>query len=129
MKVSIALGATAVIGVLVGASACSNPSGKSWAITYEVSDQGGGTLSEVSWADSPDRYEDKVVQREMAGPVGVPWKQDVVVTAGQKAIVTAKPTGRLRLTCRILLDGTKELAKVTAPAAGDPVTCEKVTDS
>lgn len=116
-------------GVLVGVSACSNPSGKSWAITYEVTDQNGGTLSDVSYAQSPDRYNDEVKQSTVDGPVGVPWKQEVVVAAGQKAEITAKPTGGLTLTCRILLDGEKELAKATASAAGGPVTCEKVTDS
>jgi hypothetical protein len=128
MKIRIVLGVTAVIGALAGVSACSNPSGKSWSITYEVTDQSGGTLSEVSYATSPDRYEDKVVQHQAAGPVGVPWKQEVVITAGQKAGVTATPSGNLKLTCRILLDGTKELASTTASAPGKPVTCEKLTD-
>ncbi|MGP4016706.1 hypothetical protein [Saccharopolyspora sp. 5N708] len=129
MKVRIVLGVTALLGALVSTSACSNPTGKSWAITYEVSDQGGGTLSEVSYADSPDRYVDEVTQHAVPGPVGAPWKQEVVVSAGQKAEVTAKPTGDLTLTCRILLDGEKELASATAPAPGEPVTCEKLTDS
>ncbi|MCE7010239.1 hypothetical protein LWC34_46665 [Kibdelosporangium philippinense] len=129
MDARMLLGATAVIGVLVGASACSNPSGKSWAITYEVTDQAGGTLSEVNYSKSPNRYQDEVTQSAVPGPVGVPWKMEVVVTAGQRAEVTAKPTGKLRLTCRILLDGTKELARATAPATGEPVTCAKQTDS
>ncbi|MCI2423565.1 hypothetical protein MOQ72_39780 [Saccharopolyspora sp. K220] len=129
MKVRIALGITVVLGALVSASACSNPTGKSWAITYEVSDQNGGELSEVSYANSPDRYADEVTQHTLTGPIGVPWKQDVVVTAGQKADVIATPTGNLTLTCRILLDGEKELASATAPGPGQPVTCEKLTDS
>ncbi|GAB3896926.1 hypothetical protein GCM10029964_079030 [Kibdelosporangium lantanae] len=53
----------------------------------------------------------------------------MVITAGQKAQVTATPTGNLKLTCRILLDGRKVLATATASTAGKPVTCEKVTDS
>ncbi|MBN6040494.1 hypothetical protein [Amycolatopsis sp. 195334CR] len=129
MEIKQGLGIVLAAGVLLGASACSNPSGKSWAITYEVTDANGGTLSDVSFAQSPDRYNDEVKQDTVTGPVGVPWKQEVVVAAGQKAEVTAKPTGDLTLTCRILLDGVKELAKVTAPAAGGPVTCEKTTDS
>ncbi|MEV4317080.1 hypothetical protein [Actinocrispum sp. NPDC049592] len=125
MKIAPAVGAMLLIGV----SACSNPAGRSWAITYEVTDQGGGTLSEISYATSPDRYEHAVAQHKVDGPVGVPWKEEVVITAGQQAEVTATPTGSLRLTCRILLDGRKELASSTAPAAGKPVTCAKVTDS
>ncbi|MFD9888133.1 hypothetical protein ACFWY9_02235 [Amycolatopsis sp. NPDC059027] len=129
MKTKTVLCGVLAVGGLMAVSACSNPIGKSWAITYEVSANADGTLSEASYALSPDRYENKVVQHPVPGPVGVPWKQEVVISAGQKAAVTAMPAKDLTLTCRILLDGTKELAKSTAPAAGAPVTCEKVTDS
>lgn len=118
-----------MIVLCAGLAACSNPTGKSWAITYEVTGKTNGTLAQVGYADSPNRYNDEVKQQSVQGPVGVPWKQDVVVTAGQKAQLTATPTGDVTLTCRILLDGVKELAKATAPGPGQPVRCEKVTDS
>ena len=129
MKTRVVLAATAVAGALVSASACSNPTGKAWAITYEVTDQNGGTLSEVSYAKSPSSFNRETRQSKVDGPVGVPWKEEVVITAGGKAEVTATPSGNMKLTCRILLDGEKELASATAPAAGQPVTCAKVTDS
>ena len=129
MKTRVVLAATAVAGALVSASACSNPTGKAWAITYEVTDQNGGTLSEVSYAQSPSSFNHETRKAKVDGPVGVPWKEKVVVSAGGKAEVTATPSGNMRLTCRILLDGEKELASATAPAAGQPVTCAKVTDS
>lgn len=122
-------GVLATVVLCAGLAACSNPSGKSWAITYEVTGQDNGTLAKVDYADSPNRYNDEIKQQTVQGPVGVPWKQDVVVTAGQQAEVTATPTGTLTLTCRVLLDGVKELAKSTAPGPGRPVSCAKVTDS
>lgn len=122
-------GVLTLVLLCAGLTACSNPTGKSWAITYEVTGQRDGTLSHVGYADSPNRYNDEIKQQAVDGPVGVPWKEDVVVTAGQQAQLTATPSGDLTLTCRILLDGVKELAKATAPGPGQPVKCAKTTDS
>ncbi|MEA5367374.1 hypothetical protein VA596_48140 [Amycolatopsis sp., V23-08] len=129
MKINAVLGTVVLCGALAGVAGCSNPTGKSWAITYEVTGQDNGTLAKVGYANSPDRYQDEIKQQSVQGPVGVPWKQDVVVAAGQKAEVTATPTGGLTLTCRILLDAEKELARATAPGPGQPVSCAKTTDS
>jgi hypothetical protein len=105
------------------------PDRKSWAITYEVIGQSSGTLAKVGYANSPDRYQDEIAQQTVQGPVGVPWKQDVVVAARQKAEITATPTGGRTLTCRILLDAQKELARATAPGPGQPVSCARTTGS
>ena len=129
MKIKAVAGVVVLCGALAGVAACSNPTGKSWAITYEVTGQTGGTLAKVGYADSPNRYNDEIKQQTVQGPVGVPWKQDVVVSAGQQAAITATPTGGLKLTCRILLDGVKELNRATAAQAGQPVSCAKTTDS
>ncbi|WP_020660094.1 hypothetical protein [Amycolatopsis benzoatilytica] len=121
------LSATIAVITLASVCACSNPTGKSWAITYEVT--GAGPVTGISYGESGNRYEDKVASHELTGPLGLPWKQDVVVSAGQPASVTATPSSAAVLTCRILLDKTKELAKATSPAAGEPVTCKHTTDS
>ncbi|WP_245787269.1 hypothetical protein [Amycolatopsis saalfeldensis] len=120
--------ATAILALFAGLTACSNPTGKSWAISYELTAGNSGTVTKLAYAESVDRYQDNVSQHELTGPLGLPWKLDVVVSAGQDAKVTATPSGDVALTCRILLDKTKELAKTTA-AAGQPVTCAKKTDS
>ncbi|GAB3896930.1 hypothetical protein GCM10029964_079040 [Kibdelosporangium lantanae] len=65
----------AVAAVVLGVTACSNPSGKSWAITYEVTGQSEGPLAEVTYANSPNRYEDKVADHKVTGPVGTPGKK------------------------------------------------------
>jgi hypothetical protein len=120
--------ATAILALVGGLTACSNPTGKSWAISYELTTEGSGTVTKLAYAETTDRYQDDVAQHDLTGPLGLPWKLDVVVSAGQEAKVTATPSGDAALTCRILLDKTRELAKVTA-AAGQPVTCAKKTDS
>ncbi|WP_328611482.1 hypothetical protein OG943_20990 [Amycolatopsis sp. NBC_00345] len=120
--------ATAILALGAGLTACSNPTGKSWAISYELTTEGSGTVTKLAYNETADRYQDDVAQHDLNGPLGLPWKLDVVVSAGQEAKVTATPSGGAALTCRILLDKTKELAKVTA-AAGQPVTCTKKTDS
>ncbi|MDT8914799.1 hypothetical protein [Amycolatopsis sp. PS_44_ISF1] len=120
--------ATAALVLVAGLTACSNPTGKSWAISYELTGQSPGSVTKLSYAESVDRYQDQVSQHELRGPLGLPWRLDVVVSAGQEAKVTATPSGDAALTCRILLDETRELAKTTA-AAGQPVICAKTTDS
>jgi hypothetical protein len=129
MKIKAVLGTVVLCGAPAGVAGCSNPTGKSWAITYEVTGQSSGTLAKVGYANSPDRYQDEITQQTVQGPVGVPWKQDVVVAAGQKAEITATPTGGLTLTCRILLDAQKELARAAAPGPGQPMSCAKTTGS
>jgi hypothetical protein len=120
--------ATAILALFAGLTACSNPTGKSWAISYELTAGGSATVTKLAYAESADRYQNDVTQHDLTGPLGLPWKLDVIVSAGQEAKVTATPSGDAALTCRILLDKTKELAKATA-AAGQPVTCAKKTDS
>ncbi|WP_031470287.1 hypothetical protein [Sciscionella sediminilitoris] len=130
MKARILCCAAVTVAVIGTVSGCSNPTGKSWAISYEVTAPNGGTLSAVSYSASADRYQDEVSDRKVTGPVGLPWKEpNAIVSAGKDAKLTATPTGQALLSCRILLDGTKELAKATAPAPGKPVTCRHRTDS
>ncbi|WP_406633417.1 hypothetical protein [Amycolatopsis sp. WGS_07] len=124
-----ALSATFAAVALAGLAACSNPTGKSWAITYEVTADQQTTATGVSYGESGNRYENKVAQHQLTGPLGLPWKQDVVVSAGQDASVTATPSTAATLSCRILLDKKKELAKASAPGPGQPVTCKHTTDS
>ncbi|WP_344865272.1 hypothetical protein [Amycolatopsis ultiminotia] len=123
------LSASFVLVAAAGLAACSNPTGKSWAISYEVTADHTATATRISYGQSADRYQDDVAQHELTGPLGLPWKQDVVVSAGRDASVTATPSGAVTLSCRILLDKEKELAKSTSPSPGKPVTCTHTTDS
>ncbi|QWF77769.1 hypothetical protein [Amycolatopsis sp. CA-230715] len=121
-----------VVGLVAAAGlcACTNPSGKSWAITYELSGKAPGeTVTELTYAESNDRYQDEVSDHRLTGPLGLPWKLEVIVSAGRDAAVTATPAGQAVLSCRVLLDGKKELAKATSPGPGQPVKCSKTTDT
>lgn len=101
--------------------------GKAWAITYEVSAQPAETLVDVTYTESPERHR-KETPRSVTITTPLPWQHVVVVNAGEKAQVTATPKGDQVLTCRIALDGIKELATATAKP-GQKVTCEAVTAS
>lgn len=117
----VLIGAGAVFAVhQIGWSALT---GKAWAITYEVTGSGS---ADIAYASSPDRYR---IERphSTTTSAGVPWQSTVVINAGERAEVTAKPSGDQALTCRILLDDEKVLATATSPAAGQPVTCQQIT--
>jgi hypothetical protein len=101
--------------------------GKAWAITYEVSAQPAETLVEVTYAESPTRYR-KETPRTVTTEKPLPWTTEVVINARETARVSATPRGDQVLSCRILLDGIKELAQQTGKP-GDTVTCAAVTGS
>lgn len=99
--------------------------GKAWAITYEVKAQPADTVVDVTYTESADRYRKETPQTATTSKP-LPWQYEAVINAGEKARVTATPKGDQVLTCRILLDGVKELAASTAKP-GQQVTCEAVT--
>ncbi|MGI5498730.1 hypothetical protein [Lentzea sp. CA-135723] len=101
--------------------------GKSWAITYEVSAQPADTLADVTYAESPDRNR-KETPRTVSEDAPLPWTTEVIINAGEKAHVAGTPKGDQVLTCRILLDGVKELATATGQP-GQEVGCEAVTST
>ena len=130
MKTLIVLAVLAVIGggtaFLVHEKGGWNTlTGKAWAITYQVKSQPADTAVDVTYAENPDRYRKETPQSVTIGKP-LPWQYEVVINAGEKAQVSATPKGDQVLTCRILLDGIKELATATAKP-GQKVTCEAVT--
>ncbi|MET9229109.1 MmpS family transport accessory protein [Lentzea sp. NPDC003310] len=96
--------------------------GKAWAITYEVSAEPAETLAEVTYAESATRYRNQRPQT-VTTEKPLPWQLEVVVNARETAKVSATPRGAQALTCRILLDGVKELAAKTGKP-GETVTCD-----
>jgi hypothetical protein len=101
--------------------------GKAWAVTYEVTSQPAETAVDVTFAQSPSRYRKQTPQSATIS-TPLPWTFEVVVNAGEKAQVSATPKGDQVLSCRILLDGVKELAGATGKP-GQMVNCETVTAS
>ncbi|SDH53024.1 hypothetical protein SAMN05216553_12637 [Lentzea fradiae] len=101
--------------------------GKAWAVTYEVSSEPAQTAVDVTYTESADRFRKEPSQtHSVSAPA--PWTYDAVVNAGEKASVTATPKGDQVLSCRILLDGIKDLARKTG-LPGREVRCETVTSS
>lgn len=105
-----------------------------WSVTYEVTTDGDAPaqLSEVSYLDAKDRmtkqHTEKVshVATSSTEDGTFAWTADSLVVTGDPASVSATPPLGVSATCRILLDGTREIASQTG-APGEAVHCESVT--
>lgn len=131
------LAAVVVAGsVAVLATGCSfvqQQTGDAWSVTYEVSvDQpSGAALTDVRVEGAKKRGDAPEVHRLGTQETGTQetstqktgtWVHESIVLAEQRASVRATPARGATATCRILLDGKREIATETA-AAGEPVTC------
>ncbi|MFE2287094.1 hypothetical protein ACFXDJ_23355 [Streptomyces sp. NPDC059443] len=104
--------------------------GAGWSLTYEAKGANGQTAQarEIFWGRNLDRYKEGV-STERVGPVALPWSQETVINVGEKARVEVRPEKGAVASCRILLDGVREVASGTSPAPGEPAVCEVVTSS
>ena len=133
---SVRLVAAAVLAssIVFAASGCAfvqRHTGDAWAVTYEVhvDRPTGSTLSDVRVegaarrGDSPKLHKIGTELTTVKDGGGSRWEREVVVLAEQHASVRATPESGATARCRILLDGTREIAKQTSAAPGEPVTC------
>ncbi|MGQ3383282.1 hypothetical protein [Glutamicibacter sp. TV12E] len=106
-----------------------------WAVTYEVSVSGGAadTLHDVAYLQAPARgedssevFEDSVATASEGSGEKAAWRTETTVTAQQDAAIAATPGEDATATCRILLDGTRELAEDSA-GPGERVECSAAT--
>ncbi|MGV2855164.1 hypothetical protein ACNPON_00190 [Glutamicibacter sp. AGC13] len=107
-----------------------------WAVTYEVtvSGEAADVLNGVSYLDSPSRGEDsaEVTEEAVATTGGAgknsesTWTAQSVITAEKDAAIAATPAAGSTATCRILLDGVKEIAAQTG-TPGERVECAVTT--
>lgn len=102
--------------------------GAGWHLTYEAKGANGETAQarEIFYGRNLDRYK-KGVSTEHVGPVPLPWSQEAVINVGEKARLEVRPGKGGVASCRILLDGVREVASGTSPAPGEPAVCEVVT--
>ncbi|OUE25132.1 hypothetical protein [Clavibacter michiganensis] len=131
----IALVAGAASLALAGCSGIADDIADIYAITYEVTTTGAADagLTDVSYAEASHRGRPSIVKEvgqasfspgdDSASSV---WSVESVVTAEDWAFVQATPADGEALTCRILVDGVREIATSTA-APGQPVTCQLPT--
>jgi len=107
-----------------------------WSVTYEVSVDGASddTLSEVSYLEAEKRGEDSAEVTEDTVTANADekkktrkvWSVESTVTAQKDAAIAATPEKGATATCKILLDGVKEIASETG-APGQRVDCEATT--
>lgn len=122
-------GAVALAGT--GCSVIQQQTGDAWAVTYEVHVDRpvGARLSDVRVEGAERRGDAPEVHRIGAGETeakdgeGSRWEHETVVLAEQRASVRATPEQGATATCRVLLDGEREIAAQTSSAPGKPVTC------
>jgi hypothetical protein len=130
----LALGAAAVFATSL--TGCSIPRTDVWTVVYKVSTDSDTTplVNEISYAHTPDpETKDKPETRRVTGADVTPdvkedglWWGVGAITAHNTASITATPAEGVRATCKILLDGTTELASKTGEP-GKPVTCDAKT--
>ncbi|MBF4586503.1 hypothetical protein [Curtobacterium sp. VKM Ac-2887] len=123
-------------GLALTATGCSfiqQQTGDAWAVTYQVQVDGpaGSELTDVRVEGAEKRGDAPEVHRLGTQETGTQktgsqetgtWEHESIVLAEQRASVRATPARGATATCRILLDGKREIATETA-AAGEPVTC------
>lgn len=107
-----------------------------WAVTYQVtvSGENADALSDVSYLDSPSRGEDsaEVTEESVATTSDAgkkdetSWSTESVITAEKDAAIAATPAEGSTASCRILLDGVKEIAAQTGKP-GERVECAVTT--
>jgi len=106
----------------------------SWAVTYEITVSGGDAskITDIKYLESEKRGE---AGTELTLPSGettldakenAVWSLGSIVTAQKDAAISAMPGKEATATCRILLDGVKEIAAETS-APGERVECAATT--
>jgi len=132
------LAASAAIALLplTACSIVNQTFGDAWSVTYQVAvDRPQDVeLTEVTVEGAEKRGASPEVtdlgsQTALAstGGEGALWDREVIVLAGEEALVSATPPSGSIATCRVLVDGTREIATATSAAPGEPVTCKVVT--
>ncbi|MGH3652213.1 hypothetical protein [Glutamicibacter sp.] len=129
------------LALVLGATGCGavdswdKATSDAWSVTYEIEVTGAtGQLPAVSYLESAKRGEPGTIV-DVSEAVWVPdskdpsratWSVESIITAETDASLTATPAKGATATCRILLDGTKEIAARTG-ATGEPVECSATT--
>ncbi|WP_052492557.1 hypothetical protein [Leucobacter komagatae] len=123
-------------GSLTGCSALENiknSTADAWKVTYELSvdSESPVTLTDVSYLDQASRTDERstvseseVLAKSAEGGHAL-WSTESLVIVGDTTSISATPAEGDRLTCKILLDGEREIATQTG-APGEPVSCEAV---
>lgn len=134
------LSLSALLGVSVAGCGAADSWNKqvadAWSVTYEVSVSGASTdsLHDITYLQSPGRGEESTetsldsaaTTSDPENSKGALWQETVTITAEDEAGVAATVPKGATATCRILLDGVKEIQSKTV-ADGQRVECKVQT--
>ncbi|OKI00200.1 hypothetical protein A6A06_23875 [Streptomyces sp. CB02923] len=96
-----------------------------WSLTYEATSTGGPPHADgVRYRHTPGDGQSE----ERLGGTRLPWRKSVTVGGGEEARVEVRPAGDGTASCRILLDGERQVAAGRSPGPGKPAVC-RVTAS
>lgn len=134
----------AALAFTLGATGCQAIEGiqkstsDAYAITYEVSVSGGDSkaIKDVSYLDSDERGGDSVEKTSASEKTTVDakdkaaalWSKEAMITAEKDAAVSATPGKGATASCKILIDGIKEISAATGKA-GERVECSATTQA
>lgn len=130
LRFSAILGTALVLGgSLAGCSAIENfqkSAADAWQVTYELSvdSTDAAALSNVSYSDQKTRTDKRATVDagtiSLAAKAGsnATWTVDSLAVVGDQADISATAAAGQTATCRILLDGEREIAKETGTPGG-----------
>ena len=138
-RIAVGISVLAIAAGMTGCSAVDEykrATSDAWAVTYELSVTGGESkeLKDISFLDSEERGGESV---EVTGGLGMAqpdedkkdtyvFTVDAMITAEKDAGISATPAKDVTATCRVLLDGVKEIASETGKP-GEAVNCSVTT--
>lgn len=124
--------ATTMTGAALSLTGCAfidkmaTTSAKVWAVTYELSTDSAEnvTVSNTTYRDTPSRAEGQVIAKPGLLDVSTEgWRTETLGVVTKELSISATPPEGVRLTCKILLDGTEQIATATSAAPGEAVRC------
>ncbi|MFH8344785.1 hypothetical protein [Streptomyces sp. NPDC018045] len=122
--VLLTLAAVSACGLMLYGAFQLRQAGAAWSLTYEAVSTGGPPhADEVRYLRTADGDR----REERTGGTRLPWRRTVVVDAGEEARVEVRPAGNGTASCRILLDGERQVAAGRSPGPGEPAECRVIT--
>ncbi|MFH8404713.1 hypothetical protein ACH4FX_08040 [Streptomyces sp. NPDC018019] len=127
--VLLTLSALTACGLMFYGALQLRDSGTAWSLTYEATSTGGPPhADEVRYRHDSGPHPGGERLDDRTGRTRLPWRRTVVVNGGEEARLEVMPAGNGTASCRILLDGRREVAAGKSPGPGKPAVC-RVTAS
>ncbi|WP_159393792.1 hypothetical protein [Streptomyces sp. NRRL F-5755] len=103
-------------------------SGAAWSLTYEATSTGGPPrASRVLYQHDSAPHPGGDRRVDEARDTRLPWRETVVVDGGKEARLEVTPAGNGTASCRLLLDGERQVASGKSPGPGKPAVCRVTT--